>query len=46
LLQSYYRCLSSIGVHAKGEIEAGIYEAQMGYRVTLVMIDYLVSKLP
>lgn len=46
LLQTYYHCYSTIGVHDKGEIKAGIYEAQMGYRMTLVMIDYLISKLP
>jgi len=46
LLQTYYHCLSNTAVHAKGEIEPGIYEAQMGYRLTLTMIDYLVSKLP
>ena len=45
LLQTYYRCLSNIGVHERG-IEAGIYEAQMGYGITLIMLDYFASKLP
>lgn len=46
LLQSYYRCLSSIAVHEKGEAETGIYEAQMGYGTTLIMLDYFANKLP
>lgn len=46
LLQSYYKCLSNIAVHEKGEVEPGIYEAQMGYGITLIMLDYLASKLP
>lgn len=46
LLQSYYRCLSSIAVHEKGEAETGIYEAQMGYGITLIMLDYFANKLP
>jgi len=46
MLQSYYRCLSNIAVHEKGEIKPGIYEAQMGYGITLVMLDYFANKLP
>jgi len=46
LLQSYYRCLSIIAVHEKGEAETGIYEAQMGYGTTLIMLDYFANKLP
>lgn len=45
LLQSYYRCLSDIGVHEKGT-PAGIYEAQMGFGITLIMLDYFANKLP
>ena len=45
LLQSYYHCLSNIGVHEKG-VPAGIYEAQMGYGITLIMLDYFANKLP
>jgi hypothetical protein len=45
LLQSYYRCLSSIGVHEKG-VPPGIYEAQMGYGITLIMLGYFADKLP
>jgi hypothetical protein len=46
LLQSYYRCISNIGVHEKGESPAGIFEAQMGYGITLIIFDYLINKLP
>ena len=35
-----------IRVHEKGESPAGIYEAQMGYGITLIMLDYLINKLP
>jgi hypothetical protein len=45
LLQSYYHCLSTIGVHEKG-IPPGFYEAQMGYGITLIMLDYFANKLP
>jgi len=45
LLQSYYHCLSTIGVHEK-VAEPGIYEAQMGYGITLIMLDYFANKLP
>lgn len=45
LLKSYYRCLSNIGVHEKG-IPAGIFEAQMGYGTTLIMLQYFANKLP
>lgn len=46
LLQSSYRCLSNIGVHEKEEIQAGIFEAQMGYGITLIILDYFANKLP
>jgi len=46
LIQTYYRCLSNIAVHEKGEVEPGIYEAQMGYGITLIMLDYFANKLP
>ena len=46
LLQSYYKCLSTIAVHERGEVEPGFYEAQMGYGITLIMLDYLANKLP
>jgi hypothetical protein len=46
LLQSYYKCLSNIAVHERGEVEPGFYEANMGYGITLIMLDYLASKLP
>ncbi len=45
LLQAYYRCLSNIGVHER-TIEPGIYEAQMGYGTTLIMLQYFADKLP
>jgi len=45
LLQTYYRCLSNIGVHERG-IEPGIFEAQMGYGITLIMLQYFANKLP
>jgi hypothetical protein len=46
LIQTYYRCLSNIAVHEKGEVEPGIFEAQMGYGITLIMLDYFAHKLP
>lgn len=46
LLQSYYRCLSNIGVHERGAILAGIFEAQMGYGTTLIILQYFANKLP
>jgi len=46
LLQSYYRCISNIGVHERGEVPAGIFEAQMGYGMTLIILDYFANKLP
>lgn len=46
LLQTYYRCLSNIAVHEREAIEPGIYEAQMGYGITLIMLDYFANKLP
>jgi hypothetical protein len=45
LLQSYYHCLSTIGVHEKG-VPPSFYEAQMGYGMTLIMLDYFANKLP
>lgn len=45
LLQSYYRCLSNIGVHERGA-PVGIFEAQMGYGTTLIMLGYFANKLP
>jgi len=45
LLQTYYRCLSNIGVHERG-IEPGIFEAQLGYGITLIMLQYFANKLP
>jgi len=45
LLKSYYSCLSIIGVHEKGA-KPGIFEAQMGYGITLIMLDYFANKLP
>ena len=44
LLQTYYECLSII-VHEKG-VKPGIFEAQMGYGMTLIMLDYFANKLP
>jgi hypothetical protein len=46
LLQTYYKCLSIIAVHEKGEVEPGFYEAQMGYGMTLIMLQYFIDKLP
>ena len=46
LLKSYYRCLSNIGVHERGRSPVGIFEAQMGYGTTLIMLDYFANKLP
>lgn len=46
LLKSYYRCLSNIGVHEKTKIPVGIFEAQMGYGTTLIMLQYFANKLP
>jgi hypothetical protein len=46
LIQVYYRCLSNIAVHAKGEAPPGFYEAQMGYGITLIMLQYFADKLP
>jgi hypothetical protein len=45
LLESYYHCLSSLGVHEKGT-PPGFYEAQMGYQITLIVLDYFANKLP
>jgi len=45
LLQSYYHCLSTIGVHERG-VPPGFYEAQMGYGITLTVLDYFANKLP
>ncbi|MGD0028081.1 MAG: hypothetical protein ABSC91_03985 [Candidatus Bathyarchaeia archaeon] len=45
LLQSYYHCLSTLGVHEKGT-PPGFYEAQMGYGITLIILDYFANKLP
>ena len=45
LLQSYYHCLSTLGVHEKGT-PPGFYEAQMGYGITLIVLDYFANKLP
>jgi len=45
LLQSYYHCLSNIGVHERGA-PVGIFEAQMGYGTTLIMLQYFANKLP
>lgn len=44
LLQTYYECLSII-VHEKG-VKPRIFEAQMGYGITLIMLDYFANKLP
>jgi hypothetical protein len=46
LLKSYYGCISNIAVHEKGEIPVGMFEAQMGYGITLIILDYFVNKLP
>jgi hypothetical protein len=46
LLQTYYKCLSNIAVHERGEVEPGFYEAQMGYGITLIMLQYFIDKLP
>jgi hypothetical protein len=46
LIQTYYRCLSNIAVHAKGEVPPGFFEAQMGYGITLIMLQYFADKLP
>lgn len=46
LIQAYYRCLSNIAVHAKGEVPPGFHEAQMGYGMTLIMLQYFADKLP
>lgn len=46
LLQAYYKCLSNIAVHERGEVEPGFYEAQMGYGITLIMLQYFINKLP
>jgi hypothetical protein len=46
LIQTYYRCLSNIAVHSKGEVSPGFHEAQMGYGITLIMLQYFADKLP
>jgi competence protein ComGC len=46
LIQTYYRWLSNIAVHGKSAVEPGFYEAQMGYRITLIMLEYFANKLP
>lgn len=45
LLQSYYHYLSTTGVHEKGT-PPGFYEAQMGYGLTLIILEYFANKLP
>jgi len=44
LLQTYYKCLSNIAVHEREKVEPGLYEAQMGYGLTLIMLDYFANK--
>lgn len=46
LMQTYYRYLSNIAVHEKGEVEPGIHEAQTGYAITLIIMDYFINRLP
>lgn len=46
LIQTYYRFLSNIAVHSKGETSPGLYEAQMGFGFTLIMLQYFADKLP
>jgi len=45
LMQTYYHCLSGI-VHGEAEVKPGFYEAQMGYGMTLIMLQYFADKLP
>jgi hypothetical protein len=44
-LQAYYHCLSGI-VHDKVEVKPGFHEAQMGYGMTLIILQYFADKLP
>lgn len=46
LIYTYYHCLSSLGVHEKGDVKPGFYEAQMMYGITLIVLDYFTNKLP
>lgn len=46
LIKTYYRWLSNTAVHDRGEVEPGFYEAQIGYRMTLAILDYFANKLP
>lgn len=46
LIQTYYRCLSNIAVHSKGDVPPGLHEAELGYAITLIMLRYLTDKLP
>lgn len=46
LLENYYRYLSEIAVHERAVIPPGIFEAQMGFGITLTILDYLANKLP
>jgi hypothetical protein len=45
LFQSHYQFLSTIGVHERG-IPPGIFEAQMGFGITIIILDYFANKLP
>jgi hypothetical protein len=46
LLQSYYQCISNIAVHEKVTQTPSMFEAQLGYRMTITILDYFINKLP
>mgnify|MGYP001075979541 CR=1 FL=1 len=43
VFKSYYHFLSNVGVHEKAG-KPSIYEAQMGYGITLIALDYMSDK--
>jgi len=43
VFKSYYHFLSNVGVHEKGG-KPGFYEAQMGYGIALIVLDYMADK--
>jgi len=43
VFKSYYHFLSNVGVHEKG-VKPGFYEAQMGYGIALIVLDYMADK--
>jgi len=45
LIEKHYHLLSNVGVHEKGA-KPGFYEAEMGFGMTLIILDYFANKLP